>query len=156
MTSFSIGGSAGAAELRLGIHERTGADGRVLEAPTAAELTRLRDAVTSANPEAIAISFFLIRQSKKRNGSCGCAGGTGQAAFGVHKILPEFREYERTSTVVVNAYLQPLMQATWRRSASASGICRLFRSEETRGAKCAPHLRDAVEWWDRRPRLRRP
>jgi len=26
-----------------------------------------------------------------------------------HKILPEFREYERTSTVVVNAYLQPLM-----------------------------------------------
>ena len=28
-----------------------------------------------------------------------------------HKILPEFREYERTSTVVVNAYLQPLMQS---------------------------------------------
>ena len=28
-----------------------------------------------------------------------------------HRILPEFREYERTSTVVVNAYLQPLMQS---------------------------------------------
>ena len=27
-----------------------------------------------------------------------------------HLILPEFREYERTSTVVVNAYLQPVMQ----------------------------------------------
>src|SRR5207302_3428629 len=27
-----------------------------------------------------------------------------------HVILPEFREYERTSTVVVNAYLQPIMQ----------------------------------------------
>jgi N-methylhydantoinase A len=27
-----------------------------------------------------------------------------------HQILPEFREYERTSTVVVNAYLQPVMQ----------------------------------------------
>src|ERR1700687_5112477 len=27
-----------------------------------------------------------------------------------HRILPEFREYERTSTVVVNAYLQPVMQ----------------------------------------------
>ena len=26
-----------------------------------------------------------------------------------HQILPEYREYERTSTVVVNAYLQPLM-----------------------------------------------
>jgi N-methylhydantoinase A len=28
-----------------------------------------------------------------------------------HQMLPEFREYERTSTVVVNAYLQPLMQS---------------------------------------------
>ncbi|MGA8762996.1 MAG: hydantoinase/oxoprolinase family protein, partial [Candidatus Sulfotelmatobacter sp.] len=27
-----------------------------------------------------------------------------------HRILPEFREYERTSTVVINAYLQPVMQ----------------------------------------------
>jgi N-methylhydantoinase A len=27
-----------------------------------------------------------------------------------HQILPEFREYERTSTTVVNAYLQPVMQ----------------------------------------------
>src|SRR4029079_11793481 len=26
-----------------------------------------------------------------------------------HQILPEYREYERTSTVCVNAYLQPLM-----------------------------------------------
>jgi len=26
-----------------------------------------------------------------------------------HKILPEYREYERTSTVTINAYLQPLM-----------------------------------------------
>ena len=28
-----------------------------------------------------------------------------------HEILPEFREYERASTVVINAYLQPLMQS---------------------------------------------
>jgi N-methylhydantoinase A len=31
-----------------------------------------------------------------------------------HVILPEFREYERASTVVVNAYLQPLMQRYFR------------------------------------------
>nr|MBA3805853.1 hydantoinase/oxoprolinase family protein [Acidobacteriota bacterium] len=28
-----------------------------------------------------------------------------------HEILPEYREYERTSTVTINAYLQPLMGA---------------------------------------------
>ena len=26
-----------------------------------------------------------------------------------HEILPEFREYERTSTTVINAYLAPVM-----------------------------------------------
>jgi len=33
-------------------------------------------------------------------------------------ILPEFREYERMSTVTVNAYLQPLMQGYLRSLAS--------------------------------------
>src|SRR5262249_52366004 len=44
----------------------------------------------------------------------GCGGGVGEAvvALGVpvsvsHQILPEYREYERTSTVVINAYLAP-------------------------------------------------
>ena len=32
-----------------------------------------------------------------------------------HLILPEFREYERASTVVVNAYLQPVMQSYLQR-----------------------------------------
>ena len=32
-----------------------------------------------------------------------------------HIILPEFREYERASTVVVNAYLQPVMQGYLQR-----------------------------------------
>ncbi len=32
-----------------------------------------------------------------------------------HLMLPEFREYERASTVVVNAYLQPVMQSYLQR-----------------------------------------
>src|SRR5205823_9262470 len=32
-----------------------------------------------------------------------------------HEILPEFREYERASTVVANAYLQPVMQSYLQR-----------------------------------------
>src|SRR6185436_8224182 len=38
-----------------------------------------------------------------------------------HQILPEYREYERTSTVVVNAYLQPLMGRYLRRLSDSSG-----------------------------------
>ncbi len=43
-------------ELRFGIKERTDAEGRVLERPSEVELTRLREAVRLAEPEAIAIS----------------------------------------------------------------------------------------------------
>ena len=42
-----------------------------------------------------------------------------------HRILPEFREYERTSTVVVNAYLQPLMQSYMEKLADrVAGLAR--------------------------------
>ena len=38
-----------------------------------------------------------------------------------YQILPEYREYERTSTVVVNAYLQPLMGRYLKRLSESSG-----------------------------------
>ena len=48
------------------------------------------------------------------------ASHTWRAAFHLsHQILPEYREYERTSTVVVNAYLQPLMGRYLRRLAES-------------------------------------
>ena len=54
-----------------------------------------------------------------------------------HKILPEFREYERTSTVVVNAYLQPVMQRYLRsleqRLRSSDGLLRDLDTREHAG-----------------------
>src|SRR6185295_15594112 len=43
-----------------------------------------------------------------------------------HRILPEYREYERTSTVVINAYLVPLMSRYL--SALADGLRSVVRS----------------------------
>ena len=37
------------------------------------------------------------------------------------RILPEYREYERTSTVVINAYLQPLMGRYLKRLSATTG-----------------------------------
>jgi N-methylhydantoinase A len=99
-------------ELRFGVNERVGADGCVLESPSAEELTRLRDEVTAAQPEAIAISFLFSFANPKNETTASLALGELGVPLSIsHKILPEFREYERTSTVVVNAYLQPLMQS---------------------------------------------
>lgn len=97
--------------MRFGVDERTGPDGTILRAVTEAELARLRDAIRAARPESIAVSllFSFANSANER------AVGRALADVGVpvslsHEILPEFREYERGSTVLINAYLAPKMQ----------------------------------------------
>jgi len=105
-------------ELRFGVKERTDAAGRILEQPSAAELTRLREAVRLAEPDAIAISLLFSFANPENEAAVAAAVAEHGKPLSVsHRILPEFREYERTSTVVVNAYLQPLMQSYMERLA---------------------------------------
>ncbi len=119
-------------ELRFGVKERTDAEGRVLERPPEAELTRIREAVRVADPEAIAISLlFSFANPENEATVTDAVKDLGKPLSVSHEILPEFREYERTSTVVVNAYLQPLMQSYMEKlaeraeeSGSSSGAVR--------------------------------
>jgi len=105
-------------ELRFGVRERTDSEGQILEQPSEAELVRVREAVQTAVPDAIAICFLFSFANPKNETSIGSALGTlGKPLSVSHRIVPEFREYERTSTVVVNAYLQPLMQSYMERLA---------------------------------------
>jgi N-methylhydantoinase A len=100
-----------ARELRFGIKERVDAEGRIVEKPSDDEFTRLRNTVLNAKPEAIAISFLFSFSNPVNEARAAAALADLQKPLSIsHQILPEFREYERTSTVVVNAYLQPLMQ----------------------------------------------
>ncbi|MBZ5613264.1 MAG: hydantoinase/oxoprolinase family protein [Acidobacteriia bacterium] len=98
-------------ELRFGVKERIGAEGQILERPSEEELARLREAVRDAEPDAIAISLlFSFANPQNEVAVAAAVAELGKPLSVSHRILPEFREYERTSTVVVNAYLQPLMQ----------------------------------------------
>ena len=99
------------ADLRLGVEERTDVEGKVLESPTADQLKALLNGVAAKNPDAVAISLLFSFANPANE----LAVEKELTKLGVplsvsHKILPEFREYERASTVVVNAYLQPVMQ----------------------------------------------
>ena len=99
------------AERRFGVQERTSADGHILERPTPAELRALRAAVARRRPQAIAISLlFSFANPANERAVVRALTGLGIPISVSHLILPEFREYERASTVVVNAYLQPVMQ----------------------------------------------
>ncbi len=69
-----------------------------------------------AQPEAIAISLlFSFANTENERRVAPALADSGKPLSVSHEILPEFREYERTSTVVVNAYLQPTdADATWK------------------------------------------
>ena len=99
-----------ARELRFGVPERVSAEGKILRAPTDEELKTLVDAVRASGAEAVAISLLFSFANPETERRVEAALRTlGIPVSASHRILPEFREYERASTTVVNAYLSPRM-----------------------------------------------
>jgi N-methylhydantoinase A len=100
------------ADLRFGVAERTASDGEILQAPSQEDLQSLADKVRQQHPEAIAVSLlFSFANPTTEDAVAGVLKQLGMPLSVSHQIFPEFREYERTSTVVVNAYLQPVMHS---------------------------------------------
>ncbi len=98
-------------DMRFGVDERTGSDGEILQSPSRDALQSLADQLRQKHPEAIAISLLFSFANPKTETAVAHVLEKLEVPLSVsHQILPEFREYERTSTVVVNAYLQPVMQ----------------------------------------------
>jgi N-methylhydantoinase A len=98
-------------DLRFGINERTASDGEILTSPTPEELHSLADQIEAAKPQSIGISLLFSFANPKNEEAVAAALQRLAVPLSIsHQILPEFREYERTSTVVINAYLQPVMQ----------------------------------------------
>ena len=98
-------------DLRFGVNERTASDGEILTSPTPEDLRSLADQLEAASPQAIAISLLFSFANPKNEEAVAAVLKRLALPLSIsHEILPEFREYERTSTVVINAYLQPVMQ----------------------------------------------
>ena len=106
-------------ELRLGVSERVVASGEVIEPLNEGDLRRLVRVLKRERVEAVAICLlfsFLHPEHEERIAS---ALAPLEVPLSISsRILPEYREYERTSTVVINAYLQPLMGRYLKRLSS--------------------------------------
>ncbi len=101
-----------AKDRRFGVNERTASDGEILSKPTPQELRVLAEKLSAANPQSIAISLLFSFANPKNEEAVAEALKPLAVPLSIsHQILPEFREYERTSTVVINAYLLPVMQS---------------------------------------------
>jgi N-methylhydantoinase A len=96
--------------LRFGITERTSAECEVIREVDAAELDDLVSEIEGAGIDAVALSLlFSFANSKNESRVAAALERLGLPLSISHRILPEFREYERASTVVANAYLAPKM-----------------------------------------------
>ncbi len=96
------------ATLRFGVDERTSAEGEILRSPSEAHLAELRERIRQSGAESIAISLlFSFANPRNEQRVAGALEPLGLPVSISHRILPEFREYERGSTVVLNAYLAP-------------------------------------------------
>jgi N-methylhydantoinase A len=98
--------------LCFGITERTSAECEVIRGIDVSELDDLVSAIKDADVDAVALSLlFSFANSKNEIEVAAALQRLGLPLSISHKILPEFREYERASTVVANAYLAPKMGA---------------------------------------------
>ncbi len=107
-----------ARDLRLEVPERVRHDGTV---ETALDETAMREAVRAlraAGVQAVAVCFLygFVRTGHEEVARRILAEEFPEAFACVsHEVAPEFREFERMSTTVVNAYLGPVMQGYIRR-----------------------------------------
>ncbi len=97
-------------ERRYGLRERVAADGRALLRPARAEISRLLEKVERSGARSIAVCLLFSFANPAHEQVVARALRARRFQVSVsHEILPEFREFERTATTVVNAYLVPVM-----------------------------------------------
>jgi N-methylhydantoinase A len=97
-------------QLRFGIKERTAADGRILARPSENEIRSLKRRLRQSSVDSLAVCFlFSFANPANERHVAARLKSLGLPISVSHQILPEFREFERLSTVVINAFLAPRM-----------------------------------------------
>lgn len=100
-------------ERRLTVPERIGADGEVVEPLADGDVEALADRLGDVDAIAVATLFSFQNAVHEQIISDGLRehGYEDVAVVLSSNVLPEFREYERTSTTALNAALKPRMDA---------------------------------------------
>lgn len=98
-------------ERRIGVAERINESGDILRQLTPGEIERVRTKVKETDPESVAISLLFSFQNPIHEEMLLRELGNSSDWYTVasHNVLREFREFERTSTTVLEAYLGPVV-----------------------------------------------
>lgn len=107
---------------RLEVAERITASGDVLHSLTLADLPAIWQTLQAEQIESVAVcllfSFLYPQHEQQIRHFLQAQAGGGLHISLSSDILPEYREYERTATTVINAYVAPLMTRYLRRLAA--------------------------------------
>lgn len=99
--------------LRLPVTERTYSDGQVLTKVNPEEIERLAALLRREGVESVAIAFLhsYINSANEEEVAGLLARHVPELVLSLSSaVLPQIKEFERTSTTVVNAYVKPLTQ----------------------------------------------
>jgi N-methylhydantoinase A len=105
-------------ELTFEITERVNAKGEVLRPLNETELAELVDIIRAAKIEAVAVCLlhaYANPAHERRIGEVLRAAHPDRFVTLSHEIVREYREYERTSTTAINAFVGPRVQGYLRR-----------------------------------------
>ena len=108
--------------LRFTVPERVDARGRIQRELDEARLAALAEKLGAEGVQSIAVVFlhgYTNPAHERQAGALLKAVLPGVSLTLAHEVCPEVREYERTSTAVANAYVQPLMEGYLGRMAAA-------------------------------------
>jgi N-methylhydantoinase A len=121
-------------DLRFEVTERIGPDGEIIEPLDERDLLRVVDRIRVSGAQSVAVCLLhgyrfpeheqLVRRAIARE--------LPHLPMSVaHELQPEFREFERVNTTVVNAFLQPLV---------GSYVNALSRRLVASGIRCRPYM----------------
>jgi len=93
----------------FGVRERLDASGAVIEALDQRAVTRVARRLRGSVDIVVVCFLHSYANPAHERQALNCIRRAGLAACGSHEVLPEYREYERWATTVLNAYVTPLM-----------------------------------------------
>src|SRR5262249_9002606 len=97
-------------DLRFGVRERILYDGSIEQPLDSVHLRSVIEELQKKGIESIAVSFlYSFANTAHEDAVLAALEPFGVPVSLSSRILPEYREYERTSTTVINAYLAPVM-----------------------------------------------
>jgi N-methylhydantoinase A len=111
---------------RLGVVGRLGSQGEEITPLDETRLEALPEEIRKRGAESVAISMLhSYANPEHERATAAVVRGLGIPVSVSSELVPEFREYERTSTTVMNAYVAPLMDRYLGRLAAEAGARRV-------------------------------